>query len=279
MLSIIFGFFAAASWGAGDFAGGLASRRTGVYRAAFYGLAFGLVLLLAAIPFIHEPAMPWYLWILDIFAGVINAIGMMIFYRALAEGQMSVAAPVSALMTAGLPVIVTGLILGLPRPTTLASFAMALLAIWLISQGSGPSKKAVVRFADVRKPLIAGLFFGIYFILINLGSQHAVLLPLVAARSAGTITLLVIFAFKCGVSLPEKTVWPLIALNAVCDVSGNVLYILAGQIGRMDVAAVLSSLYPGFTVILAWIMLREKITRAQFVGILAALAAIVMMTI
>ena len=128
-------------------------------------------------------------------------------------------------------------------------------------------------------PLIAGLFFGIYFILIHYGSQHAVLMPLLAARSGGTITLLLIFAFKGGLTLPEKTVWPLIALNAVGDVSGNVFYILAGQAGRMDVAAVLSSLYPGFTVILAWINLREKITRVQLVGILIALVAIVMMTI
>jgi uncharacterized membrane protein len=279
LLSIIFGFFAATSWDADDFAGGLASRRAGVYRATFFGLAFGLFLFLAAISFIHEPAIPWTLWVLDSVAGGISAVGMTIFYRALAEGKMSVAAPVSALMTASLPVVATGLIQGLPRPTILASFALALLAIWLISRGSELSKKTAVRLTDVRMPLVAGLYFGIYFMLIHLGSQHAVLLPLVAARSAGTITLLVIFAFKGEVSLPKKTVWPLIALNAVWDVSGNIFYILAGQVGRMDVAAVLSSLYPGFTVILAWVILREKISRTQFVGILAALAAIVIITI
>ncbi|MFZ1044017.1 MAG: EamA family transporter [Anaerolineales bacterium] len=279
MLTIIFGIFAAASWGAGDFVGGLASRRASVYQAALYGEAFGVVLLLAAIPFIHEPAMPWTLWILDMIAGAIMAIGLMIFYSALAEGQMSVAAPVSALMTAGLPVIATALIQGLPSPITLAGFALALLAVWLVSQSGGSSKKALVRLADVRMPLIAGLFFGTYFILIHMGSQHAVLWPLIAARSTGTISVLVICAFQGKVHIPQKTVWPLIAMNAVWDVGGNAFYILAGQAGRMDVAAVLSSLYPGITVILAGIILREKLTRVQVGGILVALVAIVLMTI
>ncbi|HUI87894.1 MAG TPA: EamA family transporter [Anaerolineales bacterium] len=279
MLTIIFGIFAAATWGAGDFAGGLASRHAGVYQAALYGEAFGVVLLLAEVPFIHEPAMPLTLWIIDMAAGAIMAVGLMIFYRALGEGQMSVAAPVSALMTAGLPVIATALMMGLPSLTTLAGFALALLAVWMVSQSGGPSKKALVRLADVRMPLIAGLFFGIYFILIHLGSQHAVLWPLLAARSTGTLTVLVICAFEGEVRIPQKTVWLLIALNAAWDVGGNAFYILAGQVGRMDVAAVLSSLYPGITVILARIILREKLTGVQFAGILAALVAIVLMTI
>ena len=83
----------AASWGAGDFAGGLAVGTPAFTQAALYGEALGVVLLLAAIPFIHEPTMPWILWILDMVAGAILAVGLMIFYRALAEGQMSVATP------------------------------------------------------------------------------------------------------------------------------------------------------------------------------------------
>ena len=162
---------------------------------------------------------------------------------------------------------------------TLAGFALALLAVWLVSQSGGPSKKALVRLADVRMPLIAGLFFGVYFILIHIGSQHAVLWPLIAARAAGTIIVLVICAFQGEVRIPQKTVWSLIALNAFWDVGGNAFYILAGQVGRMDVAAVLGALYPGITVILAGIILREKLTRVQVGGIIMALVAIVLMTL
>ena len=76
-----------------------------------------------------------------------------------------------------------------------------------------------------------------------------------------------------------RPAWPYIALNAVLDIGGNSFYILAGQTGRLDVAAVLSSLYPGTTVLLAWLILKEKINWVQWLGILAALVAIALMTI
>jgi drug/metabolite transporter (DMT)-like permease len=79
--------------------------------------------------------------------------------------------------------------------------------------------------------------------------------------------------------LPTKSVWPLLILNGVLDVSGNGFYILAGQAGRMDVAAVLASLYPASTVLLAGVFLHERLNRLQLTGILAALAAIVLMTL
>jgi drug/metabolite transporter (DMT)-like permease len=279
VLSVIFGFISAASWGAGDFVGGLASRRASAYRATLYGEVFGLALLLAAAPFIHEAGMTWTDWGWSMAAGAIGAAGLALLYRALAEGQMSLAAPVSALMAAVLPVIAAALTEGLPGPATLAGFALALLAIWLVSQSEGASKKALVRMADLRLPLISGVCFGIYFILMHQGSQQGVLWPMIAARCAGAATLLVIAAGKGELRWPQKTLWPLVALNAAGDIGGNAFYILAGQAGRLDVAAVLGSLYPGMTVILAWLFLHEKITRPQAAGILAALAAIVILTV
>ena len=279
MLSIVFGFFSATSWGAGDFVGGIASRRTGAYRATLYGEAFGLVLLLAAAPFVHEAGMTWADWGWSLAAGAIGAAGLALLYRALAESQMSIAAPVSALLAAVLPVIAGTLTEGLPGPATLAGFGLALLAVWLVSQSEGASNKALVRLADLRLPLLSGVGFGIYFILMHLGSRQGVLWPMIAARSAGSITLLAIAAGRGELRWPGRPLWPLVALNAAGDIGGNAFYILAGQAGRLDVAAVLGSLYPGMTVILAWLFLHEKITRPQAAGILAALAAIVMLTV
>jgi drug/metabolite transporter (DMT)-like permease len=102
---------------------------------------------------------------------------------------------------------------------------------------------------------------------------------LIAARSGGAITLTAFTAAKGHLRWPEAPLWPLVSLNAVGDIGGNAFYILAGQAGRLDVAAVLGSLYPGTTVILAWLVLHERLTHAQWIGVLAALGAIVLMTV
>ena len=129
MVPVLFGLASALSWGAGDFAGGVASRRASAYRAALYGEVLGLALLLAAAVFIREPAMPRLAWAWSALAGAIGAAGLVLLYRSLAEEQMSIAAPVSALMAAVLPVVVAALTQGLPKASTLAGFALALAAI------------------------------------------------------------------------------------------------------------------------------------------------------
>lgn len=279
MLSILYGLISALSWGGGDFAGGLVSRRAGAYRATLYAEVLGLVFLLAGAAVFREPALSRRDWALSGIAGAFGAVGLLIFYQALAAGRMSIAAPVSALMAALLPVAAGALTEGLPDLLTYAGFALALAAMWLISQGEGSSRKALVRIADLRLPLVAGVFFGIYFILMHQGSRQGLLWPLIAARSGGAIALMVFTAAMGHLRWPEASLWPLVSLNAAGDIGGNTFYILAGQAGRMDVAAVLGSLYPGTTVLLAWLVLHERLTRLQWIGILAALGAIVLMTV
>jgi drug/metabolite transporter (DMT)-like permease len=122
--------------------------------------------------------------------------------------------------------------------------------------------------------------FGLYFIMMHQASDSALVWPMVASRSGGMALMLAfMLALRHDWRVASASAFPLIILNAVLDVGGNVFYILAGQSGRMDVAAVISSLYPGATVLLAWIVLKERINRVQWLGILAALAAIVLMTI
>lgn len=278
MTSILFGLSSAIAWGTGDYAGGIASRRASAYRATLYGEAFGLAVLLAAAAVIRESPMPWQDWAWCVLAGALGATGLLILYRSLAAGQMSIAAPVSGLMAAALPVVVGSLLQGLPHPATFLGFGLALLAVWLVSQSEGASPQALARLSALRLPLISGICFGMYFILIHQGSQHALLWPMIAARCSGTISLTIFAALKREVRLPRAALLPWVLLNAAGDIGGNAFYILAGQTGRMDVAAVLGSLYPGMTVILAWLLLKEKITRLQRAGILAALAAIVMLT-
>jgi drug/metabolite transporter (DMT)-like permease len=278
LTSIFFGLAAALGWGAADFTGGLASRRTAAYQVVMLGEALGLVMLLLGAPIFREPIIPLSDWLWCSAAGVTGILGLWILYRALAQGQMSIAAPVSALMAAFLPVIAGSLLEGVPGWTKFIGFALALVAVWLISQTGNP-QSGHIQAARLLLPLLSGVGFGLYFILFHQGSRHGLLWPMVASRSSGALTVAFLTSIRRQPWRPAPRAWPLIALNALLDISGNAFYVLASQTGRMDVAAVLASLYPGSTVILAWILLRERITRAQWLGILIALGAIVSLTI
>ena len=279
MLSSLFGLFSALTWGMGDFAGGIASRRAGFYRAAFYGEFTGLIFLGVVWVITREPLPAGKVWGWSASAGVVGAVGLLLLYRSLAEGQMSVAAPVSALMAAILPVIASTLTEGLPGPTKYLGFALALVAIWLISQGEGHQKQLHLHLADLRIPLLSGVCFGVYFILMNQGSHTAIIWPMITARAAGSVVLFFFATANHQYHWPNKQVAPLVFLNAAGDIAGNTFFILSGQVGRLDVAAVLGSLYPGTTVLLAGLLLHERLNRSQWVGIFAALVAIVLMTI
>ena len=278
MLSVLFGLSSALSWGGGDFFGGLASRKTGPYRAVLYGEAFGLILLFGAAVFLHEPMLGWQKILLASAAGAIGSLGLLVLYQAMATRQMSIAMPVSALLAAALPVIVGAFMEGFPTLMKFAGFACALVAIWMVAQEDG-EKTQLVRLSDLRLPLFSGFCFGIYFVIMHQASNNAILWPMIAARTSGTLALVIFVLARRDSWRVTTSAWPLIALNGILDIGGNAFYILAGQTGRLDVAAVLGSLYPGATVILAWLILKEKINTLQKLGILAALVAIVLMTV
>jgi drug/metabolite transporter (DMT)-like permease len=279
MISILYGLSSAFMWGAADFCGGLASRKSRASQAVLFGEAAGLVALLVALALSGEKWFGWSDWLLCAIAGSMGVLGLLMFFQAITRGLMSVAAPVSALTAAILPVIVGSFEDGFPGWLTLAGFVLALASIWFISQPDGGPKSLRLRLADLSLPIIAGISFGVYLILFHHGSQHALFWPMVSSRAAGVLTMIIYTLVTRQAFLPAKSVWPLIILNGIMDVSGNGLYILAGQTGRMDVAAVLASLYPASTVLLAGLLLHERLNRLQFVGIMVALVAIVLMTI
>jgi drug/metabolite transporter (DMT)-like permease len=279
LLSIIYGILSAATWGAGDFAGGLSSRRVGAYRAVFYADFIGLLILIVA-SFVYRESFPSTSgWINSLLGGALGSIGLLILYYSLSIGQMSIAAPVSALFAALLPVIVGGVLEGLPSPIQLIGFVLALAAIWLISQGDG--KFHISRLSDLRLPILAGIGFGSYFIFIHnaAGDPNAFLWPMIISRAAGTILVFFIVFVRREVFVVPRDAWGVVLVNATLDLTGNVFYILASKTGRLDIAAVLSSLYPGSTVVLAWLFLKERLSLTQVIGILLALAAIFLFTI
>ena len=279
MLSIIYGIASALSWGAGDFAGGLSSRKVGAYRAVFYADFFGFLLLLVAFPIFPEPFPGGRVFWVSVIGGILGTAGLLILYYSLAKGQMSIAAPVSALFAAILPVVVGSITEGLPRPIQLVGFILALAAVWLISQGDGEIH--ITRLSELRLPILAGLGFGSYFIFMHNATHDTItiLWPMITSRLAGTLLVLTIVLARREPLAVPRDAWGVVLINATLDLAGNFFYILASRAGRLDIAAVLSSLYPGATVILAWLLLKEHISRWQIVGILLALGAIALFTL
>jgi len=281
LLSIIYGILSAGSWGAADFIGGLASKRTSPYRVLFLSELAGLIPFAALALLTREPVPPQADLLLGAGSSILGLTGLILLYRALAGGQMSIAAPVSALFAALIPVIFGFVTLGAPRPVTLLGFVLAFLAVWFISQtgATGQHLPQVRSLADLRLPLLSGLFFGLYFIVIHQATVHAFYWPLVAARCAGIAAFGLYALLARQPALPPRELWGFCLINGILDIGGNAFYVLAAKTGRIDVAAVLGALYPASTVVLAWIFLKERLTWLQVFGVLLAFAAIVLFTL
>jgi drug/metabolite transporter (DMT)-like permease len=257
----------------------MASRKTGVYRTVVYAEMIGSSLLLVIALIVWQPVPAWDIWVLSMIAGAFGTTGLLLLYYSMTKGMMSIAAPVSALLAALLPVIIGSFTESLPTLYTFIGFAFALAAIWLISQSKDGVKDILSHIADLRLPLLAGIGFGFYFVLVHAATRTDLLWPMTASRLGGVIVLVLYMTFRRETWKVEGNAWSLIALNGILDIGGNLFFVLAGRAGRLDISAVLSSLYPGSTVVLAWIFLKERLSRTQWIGIIAAMVAIVLFTL
>jgi drug/metabolite transporter (DMT)-like permease len=268
---LFFGLASAFSWGAADFSGGVATKRSAVYTVIVASQLIGGLYLLALAFMLSEPvpAVPFLL--LGSLAGIFGAAGLVALYTALAQGQMGVVSPVAALVTALLPVVVSFFGEGLPKVTSLLGFGLAFIAVWFLSRGNS---RAPIHLRELKLPMAAGAAFGMFFILINQVSAVSVLWPLVAARFASVVLVFLFALARRQIPSPDLSQLPIIALTGVLDSTGNAFFALATRTGRLDIAAVVSSLYPASTVLLAWLVLKEKLARRQWVGVLLALLAL-----
>jgi drug/metabolite transporter (DMT)-like permease len=279
LISVAFGLISAVLWGAGDFTGGIASRKTGAFRVVFFAEIIGIIILVVAALGFQDTTPSSLSMMQAALAGALGSLGLVLLYHSMATGSMSIAAPVSALTAGILPVVMGAFTEGLPSGLTLIGFAFALMAVWFVSQGEGGSRNILAHVSDLRLPLLAGVGFGSYFVVMHSASQESTLWPMVISRAGGLAIISLVMLMRRESLRVVRAAWSVIAMNGTLDVGGNTFYILAGQTGRMDVAAVLSSLYPGVTVILAGLVLKERLSRTQWLGIALALVAIVLFTL
>ena len=204
-------------------------------------------------------------------AGASGGTALALFYRALAQGKMGLAAPVATVIGAGIPSAFSIWIDGFPRPLAIAGFLLALLGIWLISRPEEAGRAEGLGLA-----LVAGLGFAGFYISMKQAGDGAALWLAACSRGASFVMTAIITVagrkFR-----PAYARGALIGAFAGClDVSGTVMFVRAEQTGRLDTAVVLTSLYPVITILLARMFLNERFTLWKTVGMFAALAAVPM---
>ena len=273
-LGILLAISSALVWGSGDFCGGRAATKSDPFQVlALAGLS-GIVLLLVASRVVGEPLAldASLLWAAA--AGLAGGGGIVALYSGLAVGSAATVAPLAAVAAAVMPVIFAAFTLGLPRPVQLVGFALALAGIWLVARAT-PQGDA--SHTGVKYGALAGVGFGAFLILIAQVDLQAVYVPLAVARVMMLLTAVSVLAIR-RTPFPGLFSNPIGLLAGCLDAGGNVLYLLARQHVRVDIAAVLSSLYPVFTVVLARLVTREPVTRTQWAGAAVCLAAVALVT-
>jgi drug/metabolite transporter (DMT)-like permease len=271
MIAILYGLASAVSWGTGDFSGGFAVKTSSVYGVLLIVYIIGFVLLSICALLLGRPVPDFYSLLLGAAAGISSFLGLAALYKSLADGKMGIVAPLTAVIAAVLPVFFGILLEGAPSRLQVMGFVIAFAAIWLLS---APEKFQRLKWRKLGLPAAAGLCFGLTFILIDQAAKQAVLWPLAAARCTGIAALIVLIAIFRSGSLPPKNKYPVACLAGIFDTAGTTLYALAAHTGRLDISAVLASMYPAATVMLAWLILKERLSRRQWSGVAAALIAL-----
>lgn len=277
-MAVLLALSSALAFGSGDFLGGVATRRSRAGTVVLWSYVLSGTLLLGAAVVAGGEATAGDV-VLGSAAGLLGAGGIGLLYAALAMGQMSAIAPVTALLAAAVPVA-AGVAQG-ERPGSAAAVGMlgGALAVVLVSAEGGGSLRPSDR-RGVALALAAGVLFGLFFVALSETGDDSGLWPLVGARwSSVAVMAALVAGGRLAAPRPRARTAALVAGAGVFDGAGNVLYLLAIREGLLSVTSVLSSLYPVATVALAWLVLRERFAPLQRVGLAVAIPAAVLMAL
>lgn len=272
---VVLSLACAVTYGLSDFVGGLLARRVSPWAVAVVGQGVATVLtLLLAVVVDGAPTRSDWLW--SVVAGVGSGTGGAFLYRGLGAGSMSVVAPVSALFAALVPVAIGVATGDRPSGLTWVGVACALPAIWLVSRAEESAEPARTGqwSAGLVDGLLAGLGFGVLFSALGQVPEGAGFAPLALTQATGLLsTILLATALGAQWRPQGKGAGQAAAVGAL-STAATVMFLLATQTGLLTVAAVLSSLYPAATVLLAALLLHERIGRSQGAGLALAAVAV-----
>jgi drug/metabolite transporter (DMT)-like permease len=256
-------------WGASDFLGGVGARRANAFLFTAIVHLSGVVLMgsIALLTHAPFPGRSSVLWCIA--AGSVGGISLALFYRSLASGKMGLTAPVSAVLSAAIPTVVTAFVVGFPGYRQGLGFVVAGIGVWLISREDEFGRPKGLGWA-----VVAGVGFAGFYLCIKQAGDASPLWIAFCSRVASLLMTSLFVVIGGHVTKLEPRVLAIAVIAGCFDVTGSALFVRAAQIGRLDTAVVLSALYPAITVLLARFFLHEHFSRSKTVGMLAALAAV-----
>jgi drug/metabolite transporter (DMT)-like permease len=245
-----------------------------VFTAFSHFCAFSLMLLISLAEHAPLPSRASILW--SVLAGLLGGVALALFYRALALGQMGLAAPVAALIGAAIPTLADIALEGAPSRWSIAGFILAVLAIWLITRPEPQGNNDETGHPKgMAMAALAGVGFAAFYMCMHQTTGSPIFVAALGRIASFVATAAVVIATGAPLAMELPSIG-IAMLAGFLDISGSALYIYASQRGRLDEAVVITSLYPAITVLLARIILKEHFSRWKFVGLLAALAAVPM---
>jgi drug/metabolite transporter (DMT)-like permease len=259
-------------WGASDFLGGVGARRANAFLFTAIVHISGMVLMgtLALITHAPFPGNASLVW--SLIAGSVGGMALALFYRSLASGDMGLVAPVAAVVGAAIPTVVTAFTEGFPGYRHVLGFVVAGIGVWLISRAEGDTG----RPEGLGMAVLAGTGFAGFYLCIHQAGDASALWASACSRVGSLLVTAAIVLFGRYLRAVAAPVLAIAIAAGILDITGSAVFIRAAQIGRLDDAVVLSSLYPAVTVVLARFFLREHFSRARTIGMVAALAAVPM---
>jgi drug/metabolite transporter (DMT)-like permease len=277
-VSLLLALLSAVVYGTADFLGGLAARRTAALAATVVAQGCGLLLVVLALPFFPAPppGAAGALW--AVAAGLTGGTGVALLYYGFAVGRVSVVAPVTAVCAITIPVLVSIGLGDRPGAVALAGIGVAISSVALISRHDDPAGNLRGPDRSLAIALASGVAIGAFLVCLARAGSAAGVWPLLIARATSTAALAAAAGMANVRLAVPRSVLPVVAACGALDMVANALYLLAARGGSLGLVATLASLYPASTVLLARLVLRERLQPVQSVGLACAAVAIVLIT-
>jgi drug/metabolite transporter (DMT)-like permease len=277
-VAILLAALCAVNYGLADYCGGRASRAVASTIVTFVGQAVSLLLVISGVVIIGTPVASAHdLW-WGAAAGAAGGMALVLFYRALSSGAMTVVAPITAVVSAALPAVV-GLLQGeRPTVTAMVGIVVACLAVALVSGAIG-TRHQHTSLGVIALAVVAGIGFGFIFVAFARTADDSGLWPLVTARAASLpVVAIIVAATRPGRGAIRAVIW-LIVASGVLDMAANLFYLEASHRGLLTIVAVISSMYPVTTVCLAFGLDHERVSKTQGVGLALAATALALVSL